>query len=355
LLDDPVLTEWLDRWRRATSDKARTPARYQMALRQVDRSMFEFACRSEYGNDGKWLVSVLRALGNAERTLATGLRFAQDKYIRPLQGLSPDWLEQAEDGSDEFREFRLAAALAGIRGVKDITGPFRAHLEEVEFKGAYANWSPGSCSAVWGRCDLAANLAAVFQRRLLEASRRSADAKGVPLNSSRFASLTDVMAFFDGGTDDEKLADLLWALTAIDWQRVEFKLPPRTNPQDLAVPFEFGVARLLVEPLPLVINDGIWEIRKSTEPTVPDPSVFHELASGRSDAVSRAVTLAARRLKSGGRLVNGYRSRLRAGKELAVSSNIKPERLLAAMLFPVSNFDLELIARSVLSPPEIKE
>ncbi len=362
LLDDPALTDWLDRWRRATSDKSRTPARYQAAMRQIDRSMFEFACRSEHGNDSKWLVSVLRALGNAERTLATGLRFAQDKYIRPLQGLLPDWLEQADDGSAEFR---LAAAVTGIGDVKNITGPFRSYLEEVEFKGSYANWSPGSCSAVWSRRDLTANLAAVFQRRLLEAFRKSSDAKGVPLDSPRMASLADVIDFLNGDIDDEKLADLLWALTAINWPSVEFKLPPRTNRDDVVVPFEFGVARLLVESQPMWHDAPRRELRRgashhnesqhNADPIVADPSVFHELASGRSDAVSRAVTLAARRLKSGGRLVSGYRSRLRAGKELAVLSRIKPERLLAAMLFPVSNFDLELIANSVLSPPELEE
>ncbi|MBC7818548.1 MAG: type I-U CRISPR-associated protein Csx17 [Planctomycetaceae bacterium] len=374
LLDDSALTGWLDRWRRATSDKSRTPARYQAALRQIDRSMFEFACRSEHGNDSKWLVSVLRALGNAERTLATGLRFAQSEGIRPLQGLSPDWLEQADDGSAEFR---LAAAVTGIGDVKNVTGPFRSYLEEVEFKGFY-DWSPGSCSRVWSRRDVAANLAAVFQRRQLEAFRKNSDAKGVPLNASRLASLVDVIDFLNGDIDDEKLADLLWALTAIDWQSVKRELPSHRD--DVVIPFEYGVARLLVEPLPLKpirlkSRTTVWKLpepqiawpsanksrgdsRKrgeANDPTVPDQSVFHEFASGRSDAVSRAVTLAARRLKSGGRLVSGYRSRLRAGKELAVLSSIKPERLLAAMLFPVPNFDLELIANSVLSPPELEE
>lgn len=269
-----------------------------------------------------------------------------------------------------------------------------SYLEEVEFKGAYANWSPGSCSAVWSRRDLAANLAAVFQRRQMETFRSGSKAKGVPLDSPRFASLADVIAFLNGQTDDDKLSDLLWALTAIDWPRVDFKLPPRTSRDDADVPFEFGVARLLVEPLPLVVrrqvgrallpvsvtstgihprlrdidgqecpsygnvspavhrNGRVWEFGQTTEPTTPDPSVFHELASGRSDCISSAVTQAARRLKSGGRLVAGYRNRYRAGKELILASAINPERLLAAMLFPLSDLDLTLIANSVLSAPE---
>ena len=59
------------------------------------------------------LNGVLRALGRAERTLSNGLRFCEEKRLRPIQGLSPRWLDQADDGSPEFR---LAAALAGIGG-----------------------------------------------------------------------------------------------------------------------------------------------------------------------------------------------------------------------------------------------
>ena len=110
-----------------------------------------------------------------------------------------------------------------------------------------------------------------------------------------------------------------------------------------------------MEPLPLVTVRSGWELGKTTEPTTPDSSVFKELASGRPHAVSRAVTNGARRLKSDGRLVKGYRNRLRTGAQLTVQSSINPERLLAAMLFPVSDNDLELIANSVLSSPELKE
>ncbi len=51
LLNDPPLTEWIDRLRRACSDKDKTPARYQTALREIDRTMFAFGNRSEQGNN----------------------------------------------------------------------------------------------------------------------------------------------------------------------------------------------------------------------------------------------------------------------------------------------------------------
>jgi CRISPR-associated protein Csx17 len=63
LLNDPPITEWLERWRRACSDKEKTPARYQSALRQIDRSMFAFANRSEHGNDEQLLAGRLDRTG----------------------------------------------------------------------------------------------------------------------------------------------------------------------------------------------------------------------------------------------------------------------------------------------------
>lgn len=360
LLDDPALADWVGRWRRATSDKSRTPNRYQAALRQIDRAMFEFATRSEQGNDARWLVDVLRALGNAERTLATGLSFARDKYIRPLQALSPDWLTQADEGGAKGTEFRLAAALAGVHGEKNSVGPLRTFVERVETRGTRVDWSPGSCSAVWTARPLDENLAAVFRRRQIEVYQSGSQVRGVPLNSPRFAPFDDVITFLRGETDDEKLADLLWGLTAINWpdrDAVQAQPKPAVESDGENAPFEFGIARLLVEPLPLVTRDGWWRLDRKTagEVSTPDPAVFHELASGRPDAITHAVTRAARRHRSGGRLVVGYRNRQRCGHQLTVESQFSPQRLLAAMLFPLSYGDLARIANTVLSPPESED
>ena len=65
LLDDPPLTQWIERLRRACYDKEKTPTRYQTVLRQIDRAMFAFANRSEQGNDPKYLLNVLVTLGRA--------------------------------------------------------------------------------------------------------------------------------------------------------------------------------------------------------------------------------------------------------------------------------------------------
>jgi CRISPR-associated protein Csx17 len=349
LLDDPPLIEWIDRLRSACRDKDRTPARYQTALRQIDRAMFEFANRSEQGNDAKYLLDVLCAFGRAERTLASGLAFCKDKYIRPLQGLNPRWLDQADDNSSEFR---LAASLAGIRSHANV-GSLRVFLEEVEER-KFVNWSPGSTSAVWSKQPLANNLAAVFRRRQMEAF--GSGQAGIPLDSPHPAPLADVITFLYGDTNDDRFADLIWGLSAVDWSGVDLRLPAA---DDVAVPFEFGLPRLLVQPAVINAESGHWvyiPTQKQEEANAkPEPDVFHVLASGQSNAVADCVDRAARRLKSGGRLAHGYRNRHLPGRSLAVVSPIRSERLLAAMLFPLSNRDLGRVANAVLYPPESEE
>ena len=344
LLDDPPLDEWLDQLRSACRDKDKTPARYQTALRQLDRAMFAFATRSERGNDAKYLLDVLCSLGRAERTLANGLAFCKNKYIRPLHGLNQQWLHQANDGSPEFR---LAASLAGIQATKKgEVGALRMYLEEVAVT-KFVNWNPGSTSAVWSNRSLVDNLAAVFRRRQMEAFRKGI--VGVPLNSRMFAPLDDVIAFLNEETDDEKLSDLLWGLIAVEYPKERIN----SDNSECEVPFEFGVPRLLVEKMCFTANGEYWNLSDEGDANAkPEPEVIHVLSSGRKDAVTQCVDRAARRLKSGGLLVTGYRNRYQAGKPLGVVSGICPERLLAALLFPLSTRDLERIANSVLHPPE---
>jgi CRISPR-associated protein Csx17 len=133
---------------------------------------------------------------------------------------------------------------------------------------------------------------------------------------------------------------------------------------------EFGSARLLVEerlfvkrrvritnPTPNRPRTRlVWWPSAGQEPNAkPAPDVFHLLASGRADAVGQCVTRAAQRLKSGGLLVTGYRNRVNSGRVIEAVSAFPPTRLLAAMLFPLSDRDLARIANAVLFPPESEE
>ncbi|AGA27051.1 type I-G CRISPR-associated protein Cas8g1/Csx17 [Singulisphaera acidiphila] len=380
LLEDPGLTQWLSQLRKACRDSEKTPARYRTALRQIDQAIYTFSTGSESAHQG--LNNVLRALGRAERTLSIGLRFCEEKALRPLQNLPEDWLMQADDGTPEFR---LAVALSGIEA-KGKVGPFRVFLESVEERNDRSfQWHKDkNQGAVWSNRPLAANLSAIFIRRQIEAFRDNQTM--ISLRSPCPAKLKDVSTFLLGNIDDDKLADLIWGLAAINWPAVKPRDSDETVEGDdvasndsieaakvVTVPFDFGVPRLLVEQWsvePVRVSRRIiepwssrptgyrlkWKLTKASQPdTVIDPEIFHILASGQPDAIGQCIIRASRRLKARGRLVYGYRNRRRPDRSPSIESPFRPDRLLAAMMFPLSEPDLEAVANAVLYPPESED
>ena len=367
LLDDPPLMQWVDHLRFACRDKDKTPARYQTALRQIDRAIFTFANRSEQGNDAKYLLDVLRALGQAEKTLANGLAFCKEKNLRPLQGLNPHWLIEAAPVGQAGREFRLAASLASIMTEpRTEVGPFRTHLEPVEQQGSWAKWAPSSTSAVWSNRPLPDNLAAVLLRRLIESQKDGLD--GCSLRARLFAPLEDVVAFISGHMDHELFADLLWALTGVKWtsetirqrdfrkQLADIFRSPHATP----LPAAFGLVRLTLTPLNLTAEppqirnqtEFRWRIggkkRQVTLTTTPSEVPFLELARRN---ISEAENLAAQRLWSNGIVPFGWANRQMRQRKYQSGSTMDPVRLLAGCLFPLSSNSLTRLARQVLNPP----
>jgi CRISPR-associated protein Csx17 len=366
LLNDPPLASWVQRLREACRDQDKTPSRYQTALRQVDRAMYEFANRSQQGNDVRYLVDVLRALGRAERTLANGFAFCKEKHLHPLQGLNPQWLIDAAPPGEAGREFRLAASLASIMAQPGTDlGPLRVHLEPVEGKGQWAAWSQGSTSVVSSNRGLAGLLAAALLRRLMESDR--AGVTGCSLRARVFASLEDVVAYLNQQTDDIALSDLLWALIGVNWTSRRFRGSPFRHqlieafrsPQVQPVPAAFGLIRLTLTPLKLVTErdptrgtEPRWRIARKPEQavltTTPTAEPFYQLARG---SLSEAEELAARRLWSDRIVPFGWANRQRRQRQYQGGSVLDPSRLLAACLFPLSPNAMTRLARKVLNPP----
>jgi CRISPR-associated protein Csx17 len=364
LLDDPGLTGWVEHFRSACRDKAKTPTRYQTALRQVDRAIYGFANRSDTGDaaDRRELANVLAAIGQAERALAKGLAFCSDRSLRPVQGLSPEWLLIAADGGDEWREFRLAAALASVLAEpKSEVGPIRTHLEPVgPSRRSRLAWRPGSTSAVWTDRPLVDNLAEVFLRRFVESER--AGVSGIALSHRVPAPLVDVLEFLtDTGsgneTRDARLTDLLWGLVAIRWDSPWFK--NRDNRRQLReafspkaarplLPWEFGMIRLVAQRVELIESEGgdlrtarTREERKNPLlATTPIAEPFHRLAQG-VGSLADAIALARRRLWANqlplARRFQQY--------DLHPDLDLDPRRLVAACLFPLAPAALSRLAR----------
>lgn len=355
LLDDPKLRQWEEGLRRACRDKDKTPARYLSALRNLDQTVFNFAtrCQTDDSGDRSAILEIVRSLGCAERTISAGTNFRSKNFIKPLGGLSAEWLTAADDGSTEFRLARGAAFLhSGTKG----TGPVRPYLEPVEYNPKFRSWAwgEGGGHVVWSGGDLARNLGAVLIRRLMDAEKHGEPVP--PLNSLFPVSLVDVAAFLNAAVDDTKLEDLLWGLSL-----VECDTESEPHRGDAALPRAYALLKLTLLPGKLDWfprpNDapGLRLNRPRANELVPGVAVKPEpaiLAKLRAGDVQGACDVAARRLRSSGfSPIGGF---LADGSRRVTdwsSASVSPQRLLAALLLPIPESAVNQLADLVLRRP----
>lgn len=349
---------WLNGFRRAAGDK-NPPPRFASALRRIDSAIFDFC---KYGG-AAFFQRIVIALGAAERELACADRFRKDKKLKPLAGLSAEWINAAKDNSTEFT---IALALAAVQDPEQKMGPLRANLEPVTVRydkhegKQNADWAEKERCVVWNAADLATNLANVLQRRMMDGER--AGCQRLPL-ASRFTVPLDVIAaFIAGELDDARIEELIWGLMLIDtWRR---DLAPagmnqsrdgqRADPNPL--PREYALLKLLFLPRPLVAErpgDKVrWRLaRLRTDPVNPrrrhlesgivirpEPRILPLLRAGR---IGEACRIAAQRLRvSGlppmpGPLPTGV-MRDGAWAERIIEPR-RAQRLAAALLIPIAS------------------
>lgn len=293
--------DWLDRFRsRATADTA--PAAARRVLRSLDSAIMALC---ERGSASR-VQAVIQALGEAEATMGRSLKWSlgeRGEAMRPLPFLSPRWVDEADDGSVEFR---LAAALASF------TDPLRRHMVPVVRRGDRMEFTEQvGLSVTWGSGAAVDNLISVLARRMLEDGR--ADVPANPLSSRVAASLGDVCAFIEGRVDDERIAALVGGLNAVRWAQV-------TNPaRGVHSPMPIGAYALIKL---CHLPDG-WLSRQ-----IPfKPAILNRLAAGDVDGATR---LAVQRLRA-----SGYPPALH-------QAGLKPSlarRLAASLLIPISRYD----------------
>ncbi len=214
---------WLDRFRSATRGDT-VPGSLASVSRRLQTAVFKLC---EFGQRSH-VEEVLVALGACERALAKRHQWATDSYVRPLSGLSQRWLEEADDGS---REFRMAAALASVHGYypsdasRDELLPLRAHLEPVRtYRGGRAGWrEESSPDVVWQPGDPIEAMNRMMARRLVRASQGQVG--GWPDRGKIHVSLSDVAHFIEGRLDVRRIVDLAWGLVGIDWTGMDPRYP----------------------------------------------------------------------------------------------------------------------------------
>jgi CRISPR-associated protein Csx17 len=326
---------WLDRFRRACRGEA-TPPRFAAALRRIDAAVFDFC---HYGGKPR-IAQILCSLGEAERELANGERFRDERRISPIPLLSPAWITACDDGSSEYR---LALSLASIRGDRaHLVEDIRVNLEPVERRRSRWIWAEGNRTIVWSGADLCRNLIAVLTRRVMDAGRSGLE--DLPLDGRVNASLVDVSAFLSGNTDDRRIEELLWGLLLIDgeqdWRESTRQLtaPPRYS---LRLPHAYALLKLLFLPHRLS-----WASDGERVTIKPEPEVLGRL---RAADVNGAYAIAARRLRAAGFVSMPGPMSGGMQRHINVGSHLSAVRLAAALLFPIS--DPIRLARQALRPP----
>ncbi len=318
---------WLSDLRRAAGPSAKqVPASVSRALNQLENRILDL-CK-----DGRasCLQAVLVALGQAERALAGSLAWTTGRNdqipvtkCQPLAGLSGRWLRDADDGGIEFR---LAASLASTTGFpyedkdgRSVPLRFRQHLEPVAAKGSFRfAWEEQTNDVVWNDGDFVDVLNRILSRRLVRAVQSGLDElpdSGVP------ALLDDVVAFIEGETDDDLLADLAWGLSFLKWgENPEVSWAKGTKSQTVPSAM-FNLLRLAFP--------RSNERKRLVLPEVPPVmAIFRHAAAGNGREASR---LASRRLRASGMPP--------AVTEVALTGDTV-RRTTAALLFPLRYSDL---------------
>ena len=372
LMADLDRGSWLGQARRFGRGDTQ-PAAVRSAVKCLEDSLFELLAPDCSRRSVSAALGAIGRLGSWLSVSAKG-----KEIVAPPPLLSREWMLRADDGTPEFR---IASALAGLgiapatsgedsRSAETQSGSFRAppmaaHLAPLTngpgdrfegttfFRGHWLRkrrtWASDNSppTVVWGHGGLVANMIAVLERRLVETSVRGLADK--PLGSASFAQLSDVAAFLTGDFDDARcshlLAGMVWAQPA--W------LPAKERgsaPSQITLPFAYAALKPILSTNEVLARAGAI----ATEGSMPiPPGLVGQLRAGgqRQDgrATDRAVRTAFSRARSSG-LPSPYDpiqsgggiSRLHSGR---IGVGIRPDRLTAAMLIPISNLGLASLLR----------
>ena len=318
----------------------------------------------------------MMAIGQLGFRLSTVRTNKKSLVPAPPPLLSSQWVRAADDGS---REFRIAAALAGLgigrQGlgaesigqrlprIEEFPPPMAAHLTRLTnsregnaqfeaitfFRGqrlrASRQWAQGAYSptAVWGHGGLISNMIAVLERRLVEVSIRGLADK--PFSSASFAQLGDVAAFIGGDFNDERCNGLLAGLV---WAKPQRFL--RSRDSELRVPFAYAALKPIFTTNQMLIRLGV--IPSEASIPIPPGLVTRLRVGGRSldgRVINSAVLNAFERARSSGipspfdpiQLSAGVHAR-KCGR---FGVGVRPDRLAASLLIPIFDSGMKSLLR----------
>ena len=212
---DPILQN-LDQFLRSFVN---IPAPFLSARKQIDDALF--ACSTDGSSHS--FQRLIRAIGKMEQLIAQRDRSKEPKLVRPLHGLSLDWIKTCDTGQAEHW---VAAAIASIGHTGNV-GSIRSYLSGVSPKSS-CRWNEKQHVKFWFGSNLSERLGGLLMRRQMDAERFGTEK--YPLFSCLSAQTSDVMAFLHGETDDVLLEELLWGYTLIDWEKINIDVARSVHP-----------------------------------------------------------------------------------------------------------------------------
>ncbi len=336
-LDDLDKHQWLDRFRQFARGE-HAADRFHALRKRLEDMLFTLSGREASKAQAQ---SLLMLLGEIQSALSNSSKAKES--VRPIPRLSNQWVLAADDDTPAFR---IAKALAGLRGIGDEPLPLRAQLFPVHprsniwmedaRKARDANNDPACRTRIYtsqkGR--LINTLRALLERRLWLAEKL--DMPDKPLSSPSGASLDDVVAFLRDDSMDARIAALLPGLCLCE-------IPQDTDKSagDGVSPAAFALLKLALTPDRTLRSLG-W-LGEADHLPVPT-GMLAQLAAGNHE--NRAVKMAWQRLRSSGL------APIFSPHALPELSGIDPARAAAALLIPLRYGATGALARSVLKSPE---
>lgn len=309
LIDD--LAQWMDRVQRRSRDN-NAPARLVQAERRLADAVF--AALTHDDTPDRW-QAVLLAAADIEALQAHGAGIEAG----PLPPLRPEWVSAA---AEDLAEFRLALALgsaaAGYSREGRPVDPVRHHLLPLEpgarrFKTADKRLVNDSRVVASGR-DPLRDLAAIVERRLIEAAQKGQRRCRLTPAARCGARLDDLAQFLSGALDLDRLFGLARAFMALDWGRWDARVHHKAKKQQRSETPEEGWLAIRLCCLP-------WPFDNHDIPA--DERLVRLLIAG--DA-ARAIEIARQRLRSA-----GIRPPIYAG----TTDSLTAQRWAAALAFPI--------------------
>lgn len=327
-LDELDAHGWLEKFRRFAND-GNTATRFKTLRKRLEDALFALAGKIPSKPETQALLILL---GQIQSTLAVSSKARE--AVLPIPLLSERWIIAADDGSPALR---IAKALAGLRGVGEVSLPIRAQLFPVE--RLRANWLTPASGEKYRLCDgfeghLTDTLPTLLARRLWLAERFGMDDK--PLESPAAVPLADLAAFLRDDSMDARIADLLPGLALCDIPQDDDR-----SAGDGAVPAAFALMKLALTPERTLHSlDMLSDGQRLLVPA----GMLAQLVTGNHG--NRAVMSAWRRLRASGL------SPLFSPGMLPTLAGTDPKRAAAALLIPLRFGATGALSRAVLKQPE---